>query len=216
MVRIILINHERGASQALVQRAVADIPKIDQVRSGPRTGSSASRARRMPRVARRVSVARLRVPVCRRCARICTRCTGRSEQALPTTTLLPISSTSAPGLVTSAPGLADYKRSALCSTAFASRRFSLLFSEHGREGTRCQGRPRVACRAALGTMPRGIPCSVDTSRMCRSGQQSTVGAAHDGQTASRGGMHTWFAWHRASPAADGAQSPEGQRYSDES
>ncbi len=61
MVRIILINHERGASQALVQRAVADIPKIDQVRSGPRTGSSASRARRMPRVARRVSVARLRV-----------------------------------------------------------------------------------------------------------------------------------------------------------
>jgi hypothetical protein len=36
MVRIILINHKRGAWQALVQRAVADIPKIDQVRSADR------------------------------------------------------------------------------------------------------------------------------------------------------------------------------------
>ena len=171
MVRIILINHKRGAWQALVQRAVADIPKIDQVRS-------ADRRQREPRTLHatcRVSVACLRVPVCRRCARICRRCTGRSEQALPTTTLLPISSTSAPGLVTSAPGLADYKRSALCSTAFASRRFSLLFSEHFGRRLRGHSLPRSA--------PCSMPCRVwyhaawDTvlcgcgAALCRSGQQ---------------------------------------------
>jgi hypothetical protein len=266
-------------------------------RSGPVRGQAAARAAHaachVSRVACLSHVCAFerdrhatRVPVCRRCARICTRCTGRSEQALPTTTLLPISSTSAPVLVTSAPGLADYKRSASCSTAFASRRFSLLFSEHGREGTRCQGRPRVACRAAFGTMPpwdtvlcgyhaawdtvphgiraawdtvpHGIPCRMGYRALwmpCRKGYRAAWDTVPHGipcrvgyhagwdtvlcgcraacaglvsnerweqlmtakQLVEEVCMHTWLvARHRASPAADGAQSPEGQRYSDES